>query len=62
MKALKKGNPIVVKKLTYLRQGGIILTLFALAFFLLGCGKKGDPLTPNFMIPQKIICLTAEQE
>ena len=59
---LKKGTSIAVKKLSYLRQGGIILMLFALAFFFQGCGKRGDPIPPNIMIPQKITGLTAEKE
>lgn len=59
---LKKGTSIAVKKLSYLRQGGIILMLFALAFFFQGCGKIGDPLPPNGMIPQKITSLNAERE
>jgi len=59
---LKKGTSIAVKKLSYLRQGGIILMLFALAFFFQGCGKKGDPLPLNIMIPQKITSLNVEKE
>lgn len=59
---LKKGTSIPVKKLPYLRQGGIILMIFALAFFFQGCGKKGDPLPPNIVIPQKIASLNAEKE
>ena len=59
---LKKGTSIFFKKFPYLRQGGIILMLFALAFFLQGCGKRGDPLPPNIMIPQKITSLNAEKE
>jgi len=59
---LKKGTSIAVKKLPYLGQGGIILMLFALAFFFQGCGKKGDPLPLNIMIPQKITSLNVEKE